>query len=157
MKTVRIHPAARHPVDPRAVFVLVLCLVSGIPLLLGVTDPGSIERTLPHWALLLWGGGLVLGALTTLAGMSRQTAGGVIAEQIGSVTVGAATLFYGSIILLNAASPKGDGITGSTLLGAGIIFAWGAANLWRWFQLQSYLKHAQAKATALRGEPEHDH
>lgn len=130
-------PAARHPIDPRALFVLVLCVVSGLPLLAGVTEPGSIEETLPAWAILLWALGLTGGAVMTLFGMSKQTADGVIAEQIGSVTVGVSTLFYGSVILLTAGW--------SAALPAGIIFCWGAANLWRWVQLQAYLQDVAAR------------
>lgn len=134
------NPAARYPVDPRALFVLILCIVAGIPLLSGVAEPGSIEQTLPSWAIIIWALGLVIGASVTLGGMSQQTLKGALLEQVGSVAVGVATIYYGAVIMYIA-----PGLSG--LLPASIVVGWGAANIWRWFQLRAYIGQEIARHT----------
>lgn len=134
----KVAPATRYPPDPRALFVLSLCVVSGLPLVLGISKPGSVESLIPSWAVVVWGALLTGGAVTSLAGMVKQTVGGIIAEQIGSVAVGSATIFYSTAILL---STGWQGV-----LPAGIILGWGLSCMWRWVQLASLLSSAQHQA-----------
>lgn len=131
-------PAARYPADPRAVFILMMCVVSGIPLLLGRATPGSINDQLDKPQVITWGVLLVLGASTTLVGMFRQSVNGVILEQVGSVAVGGACWIYAGAIWAQVGE-------GGTVPG-GIIFGLGSACFWRWGQLQTYLRDAERLA-----------
>jgi hypothetical protein len=74
--------------------------------------------------------------------MAFQSVNGIIAEQIGSVMVGATTVFYSTLALWFA----GPG----AIQTVGIILAWGLACFIRWLQLQvlinSAVKRAQKRA-----------
>lgn len=124
-------PAARYPADPRAVFILLLSVFSGLTALALSAAPDTLERALPEWAVTTWSIVLLTGSATTLIGMMFQTVSGIITEQIGSVAVGATTIMYG-ILALNYA-----GI--NALQSIGVIIAWGIACLVRWGQLQVLL------------------
>ncbi len=129
----------RQQTDPRAVFILALCVVSGAPLILGAIQPGSMEELLNPIIVRLWGVSLVLGALVTLAGMSwRKSLAGVLMEQVGSVAVGTTSLFYAAAIMLQA------GWNG--LVAAGIVAGWGLSCLFRWWQLEQLIREATAEA-----------
>lgn len=128
----------RSQTDPRAVFILALCVVSGAPLILGAVEPGSLEELLNPIVIRLWGIALVLGALVTLAGMSwRRSMMGVLLEQIGSVAVGGASLFYAAAILLEAGW--------SGLVAAGIVTGWGLSCLFRWYQLERLIRDTESE------------
>lgn len=128
------HPASRFPADPRAVFLLVLSVFVGMTALILDAAPKTLNSVLPHWAVLIWGVLLTVGSIVTLAGMTRQTAGGIIAEQIGSVTVGATTVFYAVVGL------KVSGV--DVLQPVGIVLAWGLSCFIRWIQLQLLIHDA---------------
>lgn len=127
-------PAARYPADPRAVFILVLSVFTGSLALSLESGPKTLESVLPEWAVLAWGVTLVLGSAVTLLGMANQTLNGILVEQVGSVVVGATTVFYSGIALSIAGT--------SALQSVGIIFAWGVACFIRWGQLQVLVNQA---------------
>lgn len=131
-------PAARYPADPRAVFILALSVFSGLTALVLDVAPQSLEALLPHWAVVSWGSLLVAGSAITLIGMAFQSFNGIIIEQIGSVVVGATTLFYAGIILAVV------GI--DAIQNVGIILAWGLSCFLRWGQLQILINDAQRRA-----------
>lgn len=135
-------PAVRYPPDPRALFVLVLCVVVGVPLVFADATPASIAAQMDDWLVVAWGIMLSGGSLVTLVGTARQSPWGVIAEQVGSVALGVACLLYGGAILLTVQ------LTG--LLPAGIVFAFGTASIWRWGQLQAYLHGTEKLAQEIR-------
>lgn len=128
------HPASRFPADPRAIFLLGLSVFVGMTALILDAAPATLNSVLPHWAVIIWGALLTAGSVVTLAGMTRQTVGGIIAEQIGSVTVGATTVFYAAVGL------KVSGI--DVLQPVGIVLAWGLSCFIRWIQLQLLLLDA---------------
>jgi hypothetical protein len=136
--TLLFKPAARYPADPRAVFILALSVFSGMTALLLDEAPGSLEQALPGWVVLGWGILLSLGSAVTLLGMSRQSVNGIIIEQVGSITVAAATLFYSGIVFMQVGP--------SALQGVGIICAWGLSCILRWFQLQALINSAIGRA-----------
>jgi hypothetical protein len=127
-------PAARYPADPRAIFILALSVFSGLTTLALKVAPQSLESLLPHWGLITWGLTLTVGSAITLAGMAFQTVNGIITEQVGSVMVGAATVFYAALAILVV----GPG----SLQTVGIVGAWGLACFVRWGQLQVLIHNA---------------
>lgn len=138
-------PAARYPADPRAVFILALSVFAGITALALEAAPESLEALLPRWAVVAWGCLLVAGSVTTLTGMAFQTVNGIVLEQIGSVAVGATTVFYSGIAFY-VVGPD-------ALQSVGIVLAWGLACFIRWGQLQVLIHDAmkrQAKQELLR-------
>jgi hypothetical protein len=140
-------PAARYPADPRAVFILVMCVVSGVPLVQGHATPGSVNSQLNPYQVVVWGALLVFGALVTLIGTFNQRVTGIILEQIGSVAVGFACLIYAAAIAAQI------GVLGT--VPALIVLGFGLACFWRWGQLQSLMHHAEQQASrnaAERGE-----
>lgn len=137
-------PAVRYPPDPRALFVLLLCVIVGIPLIFAGATPTSIAAQLDPWLVVTWGIMLSGGSLLTLLGALRQTPGGVITEQVGSVALGFACLLYAGAIWVQI------GKTG--LVPMVIVFAFGSASFWRWGQLQAYLHDMELLATEIRDE-----
>ena len=143
-------PAARYPADPRAVFILALSVFSGFGAIIADAAPETLEATLPRWGVILWGALLVGGSLATLGGMLFQSVNGIIIEQIGSVAVGATTVFY-SVLALYV-------IGQSAIQPVGIILAWGLSCFIRWIQLQALINSSYRKGheifieTAVREE-----
>lgn len=135
-------PAARYPADPRAIFILALSVFSGLTALALQAAPGSLESVLPRWGVVLWGVLLAVGSAVTLAGMARQTLNGIIAEQIGSVMVGATTIYYSTLVLFV--------IGAGAVQTVGIVLAWGLACIVRWGQLQALINQTAEKVVAER-------
>jgi hypothetical protein len=132
-------PAARYPPDPRAVFILALCVVSGVPLIFADATPGSINSQLdPVW-VVIWGIMLAAGALVNLIGTLKLDVNGVILEQIGSVAVGGASLLY-SVAIFMSVQWKG-------FIPAAIVLGLGVSCFWRYGQLQALLHRAEKAAT----------
>lgn len=129
-------PAARYPADPRAVFILALSVFGGLTALALQVAPESLDALMPHWGLVVWGAILTAGSAIALGGMAFQTVNGIIAEQIGSVMVGAATIFYSGVALYFVGPTSIQSLI--------IVMAWGIACLIRWVQLQ-VLIHSSVK------------
>lgn len=137
-------PAARYPADPRAVFILALSVFSGITTLAIKAAPESLEAVLPHWGVIFWSLSLTLGSIVTLTGMVFQSMNGIILEQVGSVMVGATTVFYSALAIWV--------IGPDSIQSVSIILAWGLACFVRWIQLQVLIHSAlkrQAKIALL--------
>ena len=135
-------PAARYPADPRAVFILTLCVFSGIPLVLGHATPGTINSQLDKYQVVTWGVLLVLGAACTLIGTFNMSVNGIIVEQVGSIAVGGACLIYAAAIQAQI------GLGGT--VPALFVFGFGVACLWRWGQLQALLLRSERTAKKRR-------
>lgn len=134
-------PAARYPADPRAVFILVMSVFAGLAALALNVAPGSLHAVMPEWAVITWGILLTLGSTITIVGMARQTIGGIIAEQIGCVTVGATTVFYAGVAFAEYGTDVMQSVS--------IILAWGLSCGIRWIQLQILINNAAARAQKL--------
>lgn len=141
-------PAVRYPPDPRALFVLLLCVVVGVPLIFANATPSSIVSQLDDPLVVAWGIMLSGGSLLTLVGAIRQTPGGVVLEQVGSVALGVACLLYAGAIWVAVGTPG--------LVPMAITSAFGAASLWRWGQLQAYLHATEKLAEEIRQAREED-
>lgn len=134
----------RSQSDPRAVFILSLCVVSGAPLVFGAIKPGSLEDLVNPFVVRAWGVSLVIGAVVTLLGMSyRKALVGILLEQVGSVAVGGASIFYSAAILIAA------GLGGA--VAAAIVFGWGISCLYRWYQLERLIRKTEHRVKAHGG------
>jgi hypothetical protein len=136
-RSVRV-PAVRYPPDPRALFMLILCVVVGVPLSMGNVTPGSIADQMETPYIIAWGIMLSGGALLTLVGTARQTVNGVITEQVGSVALGFACLIYAGAIWGH--------VRWSGTVPMGIVCGLGLASGLRYFQLRAYLRDVEQLA-----------
>ena len=137
-------PAVRYPPDPRALFVLVLCVIVGVPLVLANATPGTIAAQLdPAW-VVIWGVMLSVGSLLTLVGTFKQNVNGIIIEQVGSVAVGFACLIYALAIWFQ--------VRWAGAVPMVIVLGWGWSCFWRWGQLQAYISKAQRVADQIRDQ-----
>jgi hypothetical protein len=100
--------------QPWALFVMGLCVISGMTTFLGPA-PGSIETTLPRFVVYLWSGTLVAGASAGLVGLLRPNLRRV--ELAGLVWLGTAAIVYGATIMLRFG--LGGIVPGSIVLGFG--------------------------------------
>jgi hypothetical protein len=109
-----------EPRNPLAVYLLALCLISGISLLVGVSTSGSIEAELPFAAARVWGAMLTFGAGSTLLGMfwqgDRRT--GLLIKRGGLLALSIAAFIYAAVII-TAAGMDGAFISG-LVLGFGV-------------------------------------
>lgn len=127
-------PAARYPADPRAVFILVLSVFSGLTAIALSAAPATLDALLPRWGVMLWGFLLMAGSAVTLIGMAVQSDNGILTEQVGSVMVGVTTIYY-SILAFYVIGP-------SAVQVVGIVLAWGLSCFARWAQLQALVRNA---------------
>lgn len=92
--------------DQFKVFFMLLCLVAGIPLVLGAPAPKSVEA-LPELVVRLWGITLALGGLTSLVGISMRHARrsrlfieGLLVEGAGLVALASAAAVFATVIIV---------------------------------------------------------
>lgn len=135
-------PAVRYPPDPRALFLLILLVIVGVPLIFANATPGTIASQLDAPWVVAWGVMLSGGSALSLLGAVRQTPNGVIAEEVGSVALGFACLIYGCAIWGKV------GWAGSVPMG--ILLALGVASIVRYFQLRAYLRNVERQAQQIR-------
>lgn len=92
--------ASRHPFET---YLLALAAVSGLPLLVGQPNSGTINESLPPSVVATWGAMLVLGSSAALAGTywrgRRST--GLLLERTGLVGVGGAAVIYALLAVAN--------------------------------------------------------
>lgn len=131
-------PAARYPADPRVIFILIACMVSGIAFIAGGATPGTVESKLDKGWIIVWGLMIGLGGLVTLAGTVRLDVTGIVWEQVGSLALFGGTLVYAVAVWSTV---------GQSGLYPGLFqLSFGVASLWRWGQLQSHLLEARRRA-----------
>ena len=58
-----------HPFE---VLLAAYALISGVPLLLGITSPSSLTKLLPLWGVKVWAGALCLGGATITVGLRKR-------------------------------------------------------------------------------------
>jgi hypothetical protein len=115
---------------------MLLCVVSGVPILFGKAPaPASLEAALNPTLVYIWAACISLGAVLCLLGTFFQArVNGLLTEQLGLVLVGVACLFYSGIAFVTLGTTSGVSVP------SGIIAACGIACLWRWRQIQQFLK-----------------
>lgn len=133
----RPEPSSRHPL---IVFLVSLCVVSGITMIAADVAPDSIEAQLPHLGVIAWALALVVGGGMVLAGLILQALAGrllmgVLLEYVGIVTMGSAAILYSGAVFV------ATGVTG--IFPAAIVLGFGVGCLYRWWTLQNGLKRAR--------------
>lgn len=103
------------------IFLMVLCLVTSAPILLGAAPaPGSIYVFLEPWLVFGWSLVLAVGAAVVLVSfLYEDRVTGIIIEQFGSVCLGVAAFIY-SVAIFYTSYDKGGLIPGSIILGFSI-------------------------------------
>lgn len=143
----RLWPQLDRGRQPFELFVLVLGLVVGWPLLLGAPTPGSTTELLgPVWARV-WAWILVIGCLIALIGVwwtwwnrlqrwfpriSLRTSTGLLIEQVGLVAVGVGTLIYAIGVVSAAGGDTGRFVPAGLVAGLGMACVWRAGQIQRW-------------------------
>jgi len=92
--------AGRHPFQ---IYLLMLCAVSGIPLVFGVETAGSVNALLPDWAGFTWGLSLSLGSALGIVGAywpRSHIATALTLEEISMLIVGPSAMLYAVLIAL---------------------------------------------------------
>lgn len=110
--------AGRHPFQT---YIMSLCIVSGLPLLLGHVTSGAIEESVPHWMAVCWGGALLVGSVIGMAGAywRGNYANGLTFESVGLSLVGCAALAYAVVLLISAWDARPwDALTAACIVGA---------------------------------------
>lgn len=146
MKTVieRPEPSSKHPI---VVFTMGLCLVSGLAITGGNSEPSSIEATLPPLGVWLWGVCLVFGASLILGGLLLQAADqrlllGVLFEFVGMAAMGVAAILYAAAVIVVVGS--------DALFPVSITLGFGVSCLYRTGTLYRGLKRAERKVKERR-------
>lgn len=121
---------ARHR-PPHELLLLAVSVVTGIAYTIGVPPPSSVAALLPHWAVLVWAGGLVVSGVIGLVAMVGRRLSMLQAEQ-ASMLFGAAALIWYTVALI----PFGA----KALFAASISIAWAVANLARAVQIRHDLR-----------------
>jgi hypothetical protein len=104
-----------------------------------------MEASLPKGLIFAWGVALTVGALLTLVGsFSNQKLKGLLVEQIGLALVGVAAVLYACVALVTLGFSSGAGVP------AAIVGAFGLSCLWRWVQIQRFIKSVADAAEAYR-------
>lgn len=114
----------RHPFE---LYLLVLSLIASLPAALGAAPaPASIRIQLDPNLARVWAASLALGSFLALLGLAwrRPKVGlsvtGLLLEQVGLVTVGAATIYYCAVAIAT--------VGWSTLAPIGTVLAFGLAS-----------------------------
>lgn len=118
--------------SPDEVFLMSLCLVTSIPILLGIAPPpGSIEANMHRPLVVGWSLALALGASVILASfLIKDRVTGMIVEQFGAVCLGSAAAVYGVVIFVTSHDDGGA-------VPSAIIIGFAAA---RFLQVRAYQK-----------------
>ena len=111
--------AGRHPFQS---YLLTLCVVSGLPLLVGRVAAGSIAAYLPPALAFAWGLSLCLGSVTALVGSHWRGdyANALTLERMGLLLAGSAGVAYATVIIFTAPLSAG-------LVSAGLCLGFGAS------------------------------
>lgn len=120
--------------NPFEIFILLLGTASGVPILTGHAEPGSVVTLLNPMLLHIWAWMLTVGCVIALIGVlwPKQAHTGFLIEQVGLVAVGAGVVIY-VVALANIHDP-------SRVLSIGIASGFGLACWWRVWLIQRWIK-----------------
>lgn len=132
--------AGRHPFQT---YLLLLCVLAGVPVLFGIAPEQHTPVTLlPAWEERAWGLSLTLGALTALVGSYlpvRYFATALTVERIGLLLCGSAGVVYALLVAIHT--------EGQRLAAAAIILGFGLASLRRAHDIGAVMKYALTSST----------
>lgn len=116
-----------YPRHGLVVYLLLLCVLSGVTLLLGEPAAGSLEAALNHQVILGWAVLLTLGAGAALAGMfwPGDVRTGLLVKRLGYTALTFAATIYALVIF--ATFQREAFLIGGILLG----FAYACFHTWR--------------------------
>jgi hypothetical protein len=114
---------------PHQAFLLLVSVVTGFAYTVGAPPPASVTALLPHWAVLVWAGGLVVSGIVGLIG----TFGRALQVEQASMLLGAGALMWYTLAVVQF------GWRG--LFAASITIAWAMANLARAAQIRRDLRN----------------
>lgn len=134
--------------NPFELFVLLLGVISGFPLLLGAPAPGSTTALLGNQLAFVWGCILCGGCIVALVGvwwtwwgwvarwrglgrMRLTEATGLAIEQVGLVAVGVGCMIY-AYGVHRAGEPPGRYIAAALVCALGLACWWRAGQIRRW-------------------------
>lgn len=123
-------PARRHP---HQVFLSLLCILAGLPILFGGPRPGSLSAALPGWLLAVWSVTLVTGgSFLIAAAVTRSIIRALYLEAVAHLPLAFMTLAYASALL---------GVIGVPAWSSAlIVLAFGCASAVRAFQVARTLR-----------------
>jgi hypothetical protein len=119
---------------PHQAFLLLVSVVTGVAYTVGAPPPASVTALLPHWAVLVWAGGLVVSGIVGLIGTFGRGGWALQVEQ-ASMLLGAGALMWYTAAVVQF------GWRG--LFAASITIAWACANLARAAQIRRDLRHVR--------------
>lgn len=116
-----------YPRHGLVVYLLGLCVLSGVTLLFGEPAAGSLEAALDREVVAAWAALLTLGAATALVGMfwPGDIRTGLVAKRLGYAGLTFASAIYALVII--GSFQREATLVGGVLLG----FAFAAAHTWR--------------------------
>lgn len=125
--------AGRHPFQT---YLLLLCIIAGVPILFGRIGASSIESELPFWLAFIWALLLFLGSAVGLVGAywRGDYTNALTIERIGLAIVGSAACVYAVVIIVNTGWDR--------LIPAAITLAFGVASLRRARDIGQIIKMA---------------
>lgn len=108
------------PRNPLAVYLLIICFVSGLGMATGNTTARAVEEGVDPLIGFLWGLILLLGSGVTLVGMywPWDVRPGLLLKRTGMFCTGVAAIIYGCIVALTMGT---EGLlAGGTIVGFGV-------------------------------------
>ena len=124
---------------PHELLLLAYGAIVGIATLLG--ERSNAAALAPTWAMYSWSIGLVVsGVLGIGASLWRTALVRALEVERGALLIGAGA------ILLYSANVFAFGFTWNAMVAAGIVSAWGAANIWRAWQITIELRRIATAA-----------
>lgn len=119
---------------PHELLLLAVSVLLGVSYLVRVPAPQTLTATVPRGVVLLWAGGLVLSGIIGLTGCLWR---GDITIGLG-LERGALFMSTAALVLIGAVIIAATGMRG--LFSAGIVVAWGLANVVRCYQITKDLR-----------------
>lgn len=133
IKILRGAGALVHALNPSEIFLLLICLASGILRLSGAGQADPLSALLPRWVVLYWTSMLIAGpviALTGLATLSWPGRRHIPVTRIGYTLLGSSSAAYG-VALVPYAHHAADWVTVGTLITFALVCIWRCVQIYR--------------------------